>query len=179
MKLETEISKMVERSIQEFISKIHKKYNISKEELMSVWSGEEEDLSKKSKPELVSICKKLGVGCVGKKKDLIENIKNGNKGQSKLQNDYKVVISKNKYGYYEHPDTKFVFNKNDKIVIGKQLNGGEIAELTFADIEICNQYNFEYVLPDNLQDIDTTSIQDDVSDNDSDSNLSEFLEDDD
>ena len=179
MKLETEISKMVDRSIQEFISKIHKKYNISKEELMSVWSGDEEDLSKKSKADLVNICKKLGVGYVGKKKDLIENIKKGHKGAAKLQNDYKVVISKNKYGYYEHSETRFVFNKTDKVVIGKQLDGGDIAELTFTDIEKCNQFNFEYVLPDNLQDIDTTSIQDDVSDNDSDSNLSEFLEDDD
>mgnify|MGYP001329339486 CR=1 FL=1 len=49
------------------------------------------------------------------------------------------------------------------------MDGGDIAELTFTDIEKCNQFNFEYVLPDNLQDIDTTSIQDDVSDNDSDS----------
>tara|TARA_B100001093_G_scaffold511069_1_gene578170 strand:- start:81 stop:617 length:537 start_codon:yes stop_codon:yes gene_type:complete len=178
MKLETEISKIVNKSVQEFIINISTTYNINKKELQSLW-GCDSELTKKSKAQLVDMCKQKGLTYVGKKNDLIVRLQSIPSDAGKLKNDYKVVISKNKHGYYEHRETKLIFNKSDKVVIGKQLDTGDIAELTLKDIEICNSYNFEYTLPDNLHDVDNVSMQEHISDNDSDSGLSDFLEDDD
>ena len=177
MSLEKDINTLVQNKINDFIRAIHIKYNIDTKELKSLWNGESTLLEKKSKQDLVDMCKKAGVDCKGKKKDLIERLSQSN---TKLQNDYKVIISKNKHGYYEHSDTKLIFNKADKVVIGKQLDSGEIAELTLTDIDTCNKYNFEYALPENLQDDDddasiASAKEDDVSDNE----FSDFLEEDD
>lgn len=176
MTLDEDIQKIIKNYAKDFINKIHIKYNISKQELQSMWDGGNQELEKKSKQELVEMCKQLGVPSTGKKRDLIEKIMQSN---TKLQNDYQVVISKNKHGYYEHSDTKLIFNKVDKIVIGRQLDTGEIAELTLADIDTCNKYNFEYSLPDNLHDDDSASVVSAKENDDSENEFSEFLDEDD
>ncbi len=59
-------------------------------------------------------------------------------------------LARNKFGNFEHTETKLVFDKDDKIVIGKQDPGGDILDLTDEDIEICKQFKFNYRLPENL-----------------------------
>ncbi len=59
-------------------------------------------------------------------------------------------LARNKFGNFEHTETKLVFDKDDKIVIGKQDPGGEILDLTDEDIEVCKQFKFNYRLPENL-----------------------------
>ena len=177
MTLDDEIQKLIKNHVKDFINKIHIKYDINKNDLQLIWDGGNSVLEKKSKQELVDMCKKLGLKSIGKKKDLIDLISQSN---TKLQNDYQVVISKNKHGFYEHSDTKLVFNKVDKVVIGKQLETGEIAELTLADIDTCNKHNFEYSLPENLhEDDDCDSVVSAKEQDDSENEFSDFLEEDD
>jgi hypothetical protein len=57
---------------------------------------------------------------------------------------------RNKFGNFEDPNTKLLFDKDDKVVIGRQDPSGAILELTDEDIEICKQYKFNYRLPENL-----------------------------
>lgn len=177
MTLEHDISKLIENRVKEFINKIHVKYDINKDALMALWTCGSCVLEKKSKAELVEMCKDAEVSYNGNKKELIARLLKSN---TRLQNDYKVIISKNKHGYYEHCETKFVFNKVDKVVIGKQLDTGEIAELTMGDIDVCNQYNFEYTLPENLhEDDDDSAVLDDAKEDNSDHEFSDYIEDDD
>ena len=59
-------------------------------------------------------------------------------------------LARNKFGNFEHTETKLVFDREDKVVIGRQDPSGTILELTDEDIEICKQFKFNYKLPENL-----------------------------
>jgi len=62
-----------------------------------------------------------------------------------------IVIKRNVFDNFEHSDTGLVFNNKTKLVIGKQLENGEIdRHLTEKDIDNCHHYKFKYVLPENL-----------------------------
>lgn len=63
-----------------------------------------------------------------------------------------IGISKNKFGNFEHSETSFVFDKNDKVVIGKQNKDGSVQSLTEKDILTCKEYDFKYVIPNDLND---------------------------
>lgn len=54
-----------------------------------------------------------------------------------------VLIKRNKYGYYEHAETSFLFSPETKKVIGKQLGDGTIGVLTLADVDTLNHYHFQ------------------------------------
>lgn len=58
-----------------------------------------------------------------------------------------MTLRKNKFNNYEHLETKFIFDKTTKKVIGKQLDDGTIIELTIEDIEVCKKYRFKYLIP--------------------------------
>ena len=111
-----------------------------------------------------------------------------------------IKISRNQYGNYEHTKTGLILDKFDKKVIGKQSvdsNGDSlILPLTSEDIEQCNFYKFDYVLPVNLGsgstlknedlngelDIDNFENIEDIenqenSDDDDDDDLEEFYDD--
>jgi len=60
-----------------------------------------------------------------------------------------LAIRKNKFGNFEHMQSGLVFN-TDKMVYGKQLEDGEIADLTAQDIETAKKYKFAFKLPENL-----------------------------
>jgi hypothetical protein len=60
-----------------------------------------------------------------------------------------IAIRKNKYGNFEHMQTRLVFN-TDKMVYGKQTDEPSILPLTAEDIEVCKRYKFNYKLPENL-----------------------------
>ena len=120
---------------------------------------EEKDILYKSmtKTQIVSnimndVKKEQGTkaGCKKASNDLISKIKSEIKPQE---------IRKNSFGNFEHTETRFVFNKTTKEVIGKQLDNGSVQTLTKKCIETCKQYNFKYEIPDNLNsrdDIKTT-----------------------
>ena len=135
------------------------------------------ELDKLSKLQLTELCRLRGLKVSGNKPDLISRLGGGvapvkppkPKTQPKVQTKIQfqkpaslpvlqviqtqvpnVVIRKNVYGNYEHPDTNLVFDCVTKNVIGLQLEGGEVRSLFDEDIELCNKYKFTYVLPMNL-----------------------------
>ena len=61
-----------------------------------------------------------------------------------------LEIRRNKFGNEEHFESGLVFNKETKMVIGKQNPNGKVESLTDKDIETCKKYKFLYKLPENL-----------------------------
>lgn len=61
-----------------------------------------------------------------------------------------LEIRRNKFGNEEHFESGLVFNKETKMVIGKQNQNGKLDSLTDKDIETCKKYKFLYKLPENL-----------------------------
>lgn len=67
------------------------------------------------------------------------------------------TVTKNRWGNYEHVATRFVFV--NKIVVGKQLDNGEIAPLTLDDIERCKREKLSYKQPEKLVSDKDTAIE--------------------
>jgi len=68
-----------------------------------------------------------------------------------------IQVKRNKYGNYGHEETGLIFDKFDKKVIGRQkiiMRGNNeeacIIPLNAEDIDLCNQYKFDYAMPENL-----------------------------
>ena len=61
----------------------------------------------------------------------------------------KLALTKNKQGNYEHVETRLVFDKNTKEVIGRQSEKG-IEDLTTEDIETCKSHSWKYRVPTTL-----------------------------
>ena len=180
MKLDNTTDISLNKHIDNYIITISKKYNISVAELKKLWKehSAQKDLKKESKATIVKMCEEFDIDTKGKTKSkLIELLTKYD--SSKLKNEYKVVISKNQFGNYVHEPSQLVFNRSDKVVIGKQLPGGEIIQLTLEDIDICNKHKFEYQLPDNLNasiiDEDDCNQADEKDDED---DLSSYIDDD-
>lgn len=140
------------------------------------------DYSKKSLSELKALCKEKKLKVSGTKKELVERLtKFGNipplesvtetKTRKKRtppmkrpvilqgleEHVEKIHIRRNTYGYYEHPETGFIFDEKTHQVIGKQREvfdpsqtSDSIEPLTAEDIEKCKELRFEYVIPDTL-----------------------------
>ena len=70
-----------------------------------------------------------------------------------------LAIRKNKFGNFEHSQTGLVFNTESKMVYGRQVDDGKIADLTSDDIELCKKYKFPFKIPENLN---TSKSLDDV-----------------
>lgn len=137
-----------------------------------LFSLSHEKLLKLTVPELKAYSKKFGLKVTGKRDEILNRLiffKNNrddmkkevkkkpkkspeNKLLSKIQTDMSnLTIRRNKFGNYMHEETNLVFDKESKLVIGMQTEDGKINKLTIADIENCNKYNFEYSMPDNLE----------------------------
>ncbi len=96
-----------------------------------------------------------------------------------------LAIRRNQHGNHEHPESGLVFNSKTKKVIGKQMDDGTVADLTTEDINLCNKYKFDFILPENL-DANTTLDDEQVDEldeedieSDDDIEEEELLEDDD
>jgi hypothetical protein len=97
-------------------------------------------------------------------------------------------IGRNKWNNYEHLETRFVFDPNDKTVYGRQCDDGSVVELVTDDIELCKKYKFAYVIPSNLNkntdggDVEIDELADDIEEivalEESDDELEDFEEDD-
>lgn len=84
--------------------------------------------------------------------------------KQKLSTGQKEIrITTNEFGNDVHADTGLVFNRSSQ-AIGKQTVDGTVATLSIDDINICNKYGFEYIIPDNLNSTNTVSDTKDDSD---------------
>ncbi len=178
---ESKINVLINGVITNYIEDVSNKYNISKTELTNLWKGQEikqetkniseDDYSKLKRNELVDICKQKDLSTSGTKKDLIKRII---KQQNKKENIVEkldlslnsVIIKKNSFGNYVHSPTKFVFNKDNKSVIGKEDDEGQIVSLDKNDIDICNKYKFKFVVPEDLNNKDDDDIEEVIEDSD-------------
>jgi hypothetical protein len=129
------------------------------------------------KPELVAQCKTRGLKTTGTKAELIARL-SGEEVEKKSNSAEKppkakatsksakppapaivktvqlkiepITLSKNSFGNNEHKPTGLVFNKETKKVFGKQNPDGSVTPLTDDDIETCNKYKFQFMIPENL-----------------------------
>ena len=138
-------------------------------------STEENDLSKLAKPELVSLCKVRGLKTTGVKQVLIDRLlgkepstappkksSSSPKKEEILKKIQQVIpqiqLKKNAFGFFEHPETKLVFDKITNRVIGKQNVSGKVDPLVEGDIELCNKFGFKFDMPENLNSTSKTKI---------------------
>jgi len=133
----------------------------------------QDNLLKYNKQELIALCKNQGKKCSGTKVMLINRLLGkededekkspiSKKSTSKKQpektpvvkklsaNIPNILIRRNQFNNYEHPESGLVFNSKEKIVIGKQNDNGSIDDLTEEDIDKCNAFKFKYNIPVNL-----------------------------
>jgi hypothetical protein len=139
-----------------------------------------------TKKELVDLCKSKKLTVSGTKDELIKKIiefetKSKNEKipiTNKLfENKLFINISRNKFGNFEHKETKLLINKDTECIYGKQCDDGKINELTPEDIEICKSFNFKYKIPENLNNyLNTHELKEDIDLSDSDDNLEEEIE---
>jgi hypothetical protein len=61
-----------------------------------------------------------------------------------------IQIKRNKFGNFEHFESGLIFDKDDKVVIGRQEGDGTIIDLTDDDIMICKKFKFNFKMPENL-----------------------------
>lgn len=61
-----------------------------------------------------------------------------------------ILIRRNQYNNYEHPETGLIFDNDSKIVIGKQNDDGSVDPLTEEDIDQCNAFKFKFKIPIDL-----------------------------
>jgi len=158
-------------SIKIFCNDIAKQYNLNGDELYCIWTGEEvkttvespgPNLDKLNKAKLVEMCKEQGLKISGTKSDLITRLgsdKSVNKkcspvAKSPTEDIIQFMIKKNKFGNFVHEPSQLVFKREEKRVIGKQLEDGTISKITKEVIELCHKYKFRYDTPDNLNDTD-------------------------
>ena len=68
-----------------------------------------------------------------------------------------ISVRTNAFGNTEHPETRLIFDKKAKKVIGRQEDDGTVADLCDEDIENCKKYKFPYEIPSNLDKRDNLS----------------------
>lgn len=167
----------VNNVVEIFAKKLKESHNIDVIEMWYDTIGEERSITDKitSYNKISPIAKSKKVS----KEKVVTKIKEKKgKYQNKpvlsniVKNTPIIQIRRNKYGNYEHEPTNLIFDKDEKIVIGKQENEN-IIELTEEDIESCKKFKFNYKLPENLDKgkvtknikIDDYSIDDDTTEN--------------
>lgn len=171
------LNKAVKSVFVSYAETLSKKYNIPKDELVSLFEGtsdkspvpdkpsivqESSELSKLSKNELVAHCKIRGLKTTGTKQDLLGRLTSETKQPPKKESTSQkavetiqktisaIQIKKNSFGNFEHGETGFVFDRATQKVIGKQNKNGHIDNITDSDIEICNKYKFKFEIPEDL-----------------------------
>ena len=151
-----------------------------------------DSLLKCNKAELIALCKTHGKKCSGTKSVLVnrllgkdeadvpsESVKSKTKITKKedvkdvpiikklTANIPNILIRRNKFNNYEHPETSLIFDNETKLVIGKQKDDGTIDQLTEDDIDQCNAFKFKFKIPSdldqklNLGDVKVDELSDD------------------
>jgi phosphopantothenoylcysteine synthetase/decarboxylase len=90
----------------------------------------------------------------------------------------RITLKKNSYGNYEHEETGFLLCDKTQKVYGRQNKDGTVTKLVSGDIDLCNKYKFDYILPDNLdvKDEDDDDLEMELDDDDLEMELEEELE---
>jgi len=145
------LKKLKKGELQEKCSELGHNTSGTKDQLICRIMGTEEPVSKPKSSTKTTVAKTKKVT-----DDSVEKTAVAKKLTAKTP---VISIRRNQFGNHEHAETGFVFDKKTKKVIGKQKSNGKIEDLTPEDIDTCNQYKFDYELPDNL---DKTGL-DDVS----------------
>lgn len=72
------------------------------------------------------------------------------KDETKVQPKYplKTILVKNRWGNFEHSDSKIVFNPNTQQAFGVQRSDGSIYSLDPARIDICVRNGWKYLIPE-------------------------------
>jgi len=162
--------------MESFFSIISPKFSIDPTQLNELWETYS-NYNKMKKSELESLCIEKNVCSNGTKKNNIVSlmldikpddtqIRSSTKTKESKASDIKkavnsvakhinrnaVEVKLNKHGNYEHDETKLLFDKLTKKVIGRQNHEtGDIDTLNPEDIDICKLYGFEInCLPENL-----------------------------
>ena len=135
-----------------------------------------EKLNKLSKDKLSMLCKEKNLPYSGTKILLIKRLLEQNSGENTQKNKVSsvkeepnilkkiisdipiVAIRRNQFNNLEHLETLFVFDAKSKKVIGKQKEDGSIQDLVLEDIDLCNKYKFNYILPQNLNNKNTKEV---------------------
>lgn len=111
--------------------------------LMNRLLGKEEASTPKSKPKSKSKSKKTKAA----QQAAVKATPVAKKLTAKIPN---ILIRRNQYNNYEHPETGLIFDNDSKIVIGKQNDDGSIDPLTEEDIDQCNAFKFKFKIPIDL-----------------------------
>ena len=129
---------------------------------------DEARLLKCNKSELQALCKSRGLKTTGTKARLISALQGNTSADTKPVPKSKkssgkkapavvkkltttaIQLRRNQYRNYEHAETSLVFDGKTQKVIGHQNDDGSISALTAENIDVCNQYKFNYDLPADL-----------------------------
>jgi len=168
MSFRSELENALNSTILKYIDNIASKYNLEKDELYKIWTGScgtssvisNPELEKLSKKELTELCKGKKLKVSGTRGELISRILDYDSKLTQKPSQTiikkltekipKLELYKNQFGYFEHRETKFVFDTKTQKVFGKQNDDGSIEELDAEDIETCKKYKFLYNIPLNL-----------------------------
>ena len=202
------LSKIIEQRILNIKNNICMKYNLNITDLNKVFNNNivslvsndnndklKDNYLKMTKKELSEICKSKKLTVSGTKDELIKKIidfdaksKNDKIPITKkiFENKLFINISRNKFGNFEHKESKLLIDKDTECIYGKQCDDGSVVELTPDDIETCKKYNFKYKLPENLnnysvsndlKDIDLSEYEEEVDDDiEEEAEISEYEE---
>ncbi len=167
--------------IEEFIELLTREYEFEKEALLNIWinkypHGHPSDSNTAyghlKKIDLQKLCKEAGYSTVGTKNVLIDRLEgretkevkgNTKKGKGKkrtskilqklLTNSNIIHIQRNQFHNYEHAETGLVFDAATQKAIGRQAEDGSIQTLSEADIDLCREYKFEYIIPHTINEL--------------------------
>lgn len=107
----------------------------------------------KTKPELTKMCLEKSLPLKGTKHDLavrLLGIHLRPRIAVQEQTRPSIVIRKNRFGRYVHAASDLVFDLETRRVIGREDKEGLLGPLQRADIQLCRQFKFRYVLPETL-----------------------------
>uniref|UniRef100_A0A6C0IFX3 SAP domain-containing protein n=1 Tax=viral metagenome TaxID=1070528 RepID=A0A6C0IFX3_9ZZZZ len=109
-----------------------------------------------SKPELTKQCLEKNLSVKGTKHDMAVRLLGISMRPSIAVEDVAqrpiLLIRRNQHGRYVHDPTRLVFDKLSRKVVGREGKNGEVNDLQRNDIQVCQQYKFQYVLPEYLDD---------------------------
>jgi hypothetical protein len=172
--------------MERFLKKLCSEKSLDETQVISEWTTFNDDYTKYNKmkkSELMEICKEHGYDTSGTKTNIVDSIMNKKmavKPEPKavkekvkpLQKDIlsklranipPVMIKRNDHGNFEHKETGLIFDRKTTEVIGRQLDDGTVVQLSRDDIDICNKYNFKYVMPFNLSnEADSTEMDEEL-----------------
>ena len=109
-----------------------------------------------SKPEMTKQCLEKNLSVKGTKHDMAVRLLGIQMGPSIAVEDVSqrpvILIRKNQHGRYVHDPTRLVFDKLSRRVVGREGKNGDVHDLKRNDIQVCQQYKFQYTLPEYLDD---------------------------